>query len=311
MSKTAFLFPGQGSQSVGMLTELSQQSGWVKKTFDEASQALGLDLWKRVADGPAEQLNQTEITQPAMLAAGIACWRVWKDRGGFDPDWMAGHSLGEYSALVAAGRLEFATAVSLVAERARLMQSATPPGAGAMAAVIGLEDRALEEICAAAAQGQVVSCANFNAPGQIVLAGDREAVERACAMAAEAGARRAIPLPVSVPSHCVLMRPAARNFSAALSQAAFAEPGIPVLHNVDALPRKTEADVREALEFQLWQPVMWVDTIEELAAKGVTKFAECGPGRVLAGLNRRIYKEAELAGLQDLEAIDQAVSNWS
>ncbi|HKX55933.1 MAG TPA: ACP S-malonyltransferase, partial [Xanthomonadales bacterium] len=205
MEQVAFLFPGQGSQSVGMLESLSRQSALVKQTFDQASQLLDVDLWQLTQQGPKERLDQTEITQPAMLAADIACWRVWKEQGGFDPQFMAGHSLGEYAALVAAGVLEYSDAVRLVGQRARLMQSAAPEGVGAMAAILGMEDTALEEICAAAAQGQIVSCANFNSPGQTVIAGHREAVERACVAAKAAGAKRALTLPVSVPSHCGLM----------------------------------------------------------------------------------------------------------
>ncbi|HMB59665.1 MAG TPA: ACP S-malonyltransferase [Xanthomonadales bacterium] len=311
MSKTAFLFPGQGSQSVGMLSELAGQSALVKQTFDQASEVLGRDLWKLTQDGPEEQLNQTETTQPAMLAAGIACWRAWKEGGGFDPDFMAGHSLGEYSALVAAGCLEFADAVLVVSERARLMQSAVPTGSGAMAAIIGLENEPLEQVCAEAAQGGVVSCANFNSPGQVVIAGDTGAVGRACALALEAGARRAIPLAVSVPSHCALMRDAARTFSATLNQIAFQSSGIPVLHNVDGRARGDADAIRSALENQMWQPVRWVETIEELARKGVSRLAECGPGKVLAGLNRRISRDLESVALFDLDSMKTTMTNWS
>lgn len=311
MDKTAFLFPGQGSQSVGMLADLSRQSALVKNTFDEASQVLGLNLWKITQEGPLDQLNQTEVTQPAMLAAGVACWRVWKSIDGFDPMFMAGHSLGEYSALVAAGTLEFGAAVELVAERARRMQSATPLGTGAMAAILGLDDHELAKVCESAAAGQVVSCANFNSPGQVVIAGDKAAVDRACALAMEAGARRALPLAVSVPSHCALMRHAAMDFSLALSNTKFSPGGIPVLHNVNAKSRTTAMDLRLALEQQLWQPVRWAATIGELVSRGVNRFAECGPGKILAGLNRRIVRDAAVVALLNLDVMNETRKNWS
>lgn len=310
MSRTAFLFPGQGSQSIGMLAELSQQSGLVQSTFAQASAVLGYDLWQIAQEGPADRLNQTEVTQPVMLASGVACWRVWKALGGFDPDFMAGHSLGEYTALVAAGSLDFAAAIALVAERAQRMQSATPAGSGAMAAILGLDERALADVCAAAAAGQVVSCANFNSPGQIVIAGDKAAVDRACAMALEAGARRAVPLAVSVPSHCALMREAARGFAGTLNATVLSGGTIPVLHNVDARTHPAAQAIRLALEQQLWQAVRWTDTISTLAARGVNRFAECGPGKVLAGLNRRIIRDAEIVALLDLDVMNETLKNW-
>ncbi|MGH8035405.1 MAG: ACP S-malonyltransferase, partial [Lysobacterales bacterium] len=275
------------------------------------SQVTGYNLWQLVQEGTEEGLNQTEVTQPAMLAAGVACWRVWQELGGFDPDFMAGHSLGEYSALVAAGTLEFGTAVELVVERARRMQAATPAGSGAMAAILGLDDYELRRVCEAAAAGQVVACANYNSPGQVVIAGDKAAVERACKLALEAGARRAVPLAVSVPSHCHLMRPAAMDFSLALSNTAFGSGGIPVLHNVDTKSYGTEERIRLALEQQLWQPVRWADTIKELSSRAITRFAECGPGKVLAGLNRRIVRDAEVVCLLDLDAMKQTMKEWS
>ncbi|MEJ8568360.1 ACP S-malonyltransferase [Elongatibacter sediminis] len=309
--KTAFLFPGQGSQSVGMLADLARHSPWVKNTFDEASQVLGYNLWELTLEGPAERLNQTEVTQPAMLAAGVATWRVWRDLGGFEPDLMAGHSLGEYSALVAAGNLEFGTAVAVVAERARLMQAATPAGTGAMAAIIGLEDTPLREACEAAAQGQVVSCANFNSPGQTVIAGDKDAVERACALALEAGARRAVNLPVSVPSHCALMRSASRELEITLVDTGIQPGSTPVLHNADVQAHTGADSIREALVKQLWQPVRWAETIREMESRGVTRFAECGPGKVLAGLNRRISRGAEIKALTDFDALQTTLNSWS
>lgn len=309
--RTAFLFPGQGSQSVGMLATLAQQSSLVASTFGEASQVLGYDLWQVTQNGPVDRLDQTEVTQPAMLAAGVATWRVWRAIGGFAPDHMAGHSLGEYSALVASGALAFADAVKLVAHRARLMQAATPAGTGAMAAILGMENATLREICERAAQGQVVSCANFNAPGQTVIAGDRAAVERACAMALEAGARRAVLLPVSVPSHCALMRVASRELEIPLAETPFATSGIPVLHNTDVQAHSTEETIRAALVRQLWQPVRWTETILELESRGIRRFAECGPGKVLAGLNRRISRTAECVALTDAEAMREVLGKWS
>lgn len=311
MTKTAFLFPGQGSQSVGMLAQLALQSALVTDTFAQASEVLGYDLWAATQNGPEQKLNQTEITQPAMLAAGIACWRVWRSIGGFEPDYMAGHSLGEYSALVAAGSLDFPGAIKLVAERGRLMQVATPAGSGAMAAILGLEEAALVEVCALAAQGQVVSCANFNAPEQVVIAGDRAAVERACEQAVAVGAKRAIPLAVSVPSHCALMQQAAAGFAQVLAATDFSPGAAKVLHNVDAQTRASAPEIRAILEQQLWQPVRWADTIAALASLGVGRFAECGPGKVLAGLNRRIVREADTVALFDLAVMSETLRKWS
>jgi [acyl-carrier-protein] S-malonyltransferase len=311
MTKTAFLFPGQGSQSVGMLAQLALQTASVGDTFKEASEVLGYDLWAVVQGGPEQELNQTEITQPAMLAAGVACWRAWRSLGGPVPDYMAGHSLGEYSALVAAGSLDFENAVKLVNERARLMQSATPSGSGAMAAILGLEETALIEVCARSAQGQVVSCANFNSPGQVVIAGDRAAVERACEQAVAAGAKRAVALAVSVPSHCALMRPAAAEFAHFLAATEFSSGAIRVLHNVDAQAHPGAPAKRAMLEQQLWQPVRWSETIGALAAAGVGRFAECGPGKVLAGLNRRIVREADTVALADLAVMTETLAKWS
>ncbi len=319
--KTAFLFPGQGSQSIGMLSGLAEQCPVVGETFRTASDVLGFDLWNVCQDGPVERLNQTEVTQPAMLAAGIATWRAWKSLGGFNPDYFAGHSLGEYSALVAAGSLEFADALALVAERGRLMQSATPENAGAMAAVLGLEDDILADICAAAAQGQVVSCANFNSPGQIVIAGDKAAVERACQLAGEAGARRTIPLAVSVPSHCALMRSAAEKLFEVLAGLVVVPGKIPVIHNVDVkvynikvhdIKVHNGADgIRNALVRQLSQPVQWAASIQKLIGEGITRFAECGPGRVLCGLNRRISRDISSVALITRDNLAETLANWS
>lgn len=311
MKKTAFLFPGQGSQSIGMLSGLAEQCLEVGETFGAAAEALDYDLWSVCRDGPAARLNQTEVTQPAMLAASIATWRAWKSMGGFNPDYFAGHSLGEYSALVAAGSLEFADALVLVAERGRLMQAATPDSGGAMAAVLGLEDDTLVSICSAAAQGQVVSCANFNSPGQIVIAGDKTAVERACRMAGEAGARRTIPLAVSVPSHCALMQSAAEKLSQVLAGLVIGPGEIPVIHNVDVKVHNGSDGIRAALVRQLSQPVHWAASIQALIGQGITCFAECGPGKVLAGLNRRISRDISSIALVTRENLAETLARWS
>jgi [acyl-carrier-protein] S-malonyltransferase len=311
MQKTAFLFPGQGSQSVGMLSGLAAESGLVEEAFAEASDVLGYDLWQVTQNGPEEQLGRTEITQPALLAASIATWRVWKSIGGADPDYLAGHSLGEYSALVAAGSLAYPDAVALVAERGRKMQEATPAGSGAMAAILGLDNDVLASVCEQAAEGQVVSCANFNSPGQVVIAGEKGAVNRACALASEAGARRAIPLAVSAPSHCELMQPAAEAMTKTLTGIEMAEGRIPVIHNVDVSEHDAADDIRRALVLQLSQPVRWSDTIEWLIKAGVAQFAECGPGKVLTGLNRRISRDVSTVALSDMETLEETKENWS
>jgi [acyl-carrier-protein] S-malonyltransferase len=311
MQKTAFLFPGQGSQSLGMMSDLSMHSGEVRRTFEEAGEVLGFDLWKICQDGPAEDLNRTEITQPALLTAGVATWRAWRSDGGLLPDFVAGHSLGEYSALVAAGVLGFADAVALAAERGRAMQEATPAGTAVMAAVLGLDDESLADICEKASQGQVVSCANFNSPGQVVIAGEKDAVERAIELAKQAGARRALPLPVSVASHCELMRPAAETIARSLSNIDIGAPEIPVIHNVDVKAHDDPEQIRGILVEQMVGPVRWSETIEWLAAQGARRFAECGPGKVLAGLNRRIDRDLETVALESWDALQQTRENWS
>ena len=283
-----FLFPGQGSQSTGMLKDLAAAFPSVEDTFQEASDALGFDLWDLVQSSPAEQLNQTRNTQPAMLAAGVAVWRVWNEQGGPIPDLMAGHSLGEYSALVCAGALKFADTVGLVAHRGRLMQEAVPEGVGAMAAVLGLDDEKVRELCTAAARSEIVEAVNFNAPGQVVIAGHRSAVERALALAKSAGAKRAVALPVSVPSHCALMQPAAEKLGVRLDTIPVGSPGIPVLHNVTVGEAETPATIRQLLTRQLYSPVRWAESVLELKRRGITSLVECGPGKVLTALNRRI-----------------------
>ncbi|KAA9132015.1 ACP S-malonyltransferase [Marinihelvus fidelis] len=304
---TAFLFPGQGSQSVGMLAGLADDFPQVKATFAEASDALGFDLWALCQDGPEADLNRTENTQPAMLAGDIATWRAWREAGGPVPEFMAGHSLGEYAALVAAGVLDFADAARLVALRGRLMQAATPEGVGAMAAIIGLDDAVLEKICAGINGDEIVSCANYNAPGQVVIAGHRGAVDKACEAASEAGARRALPLPVSVPSHCALMRDAADELGEALAQITINAPAVPVYHNVDVATHDSADEIVEALARQLWQPVRWTATINALGSAGATRFVECGAGKVLAGLNRRINRDAAVTALGSRADIEQLI----
>lgn len=285
--KTAFLFPGQGSQSVGMMNGLSQYPE-VRQTFDEASAALGEDLWKLVTEGPVDTLNQTTYTQPAMLAADIATWRVYLGQGGTMPAVMAGHSLGEIAALVAAGALDFADAVKLTRFRAEAMQNAVPEGVGAMAAVLGLDDGAVRAVCAEAAQGEVLEPVNLNSPGQVVIAGNKAAVERGMTLAKEKGAKRALPLPVSVPSHSSLMKPAADKFRGYLESVNLRVPSMPVLQNADVQAFTDPAAIKDALARQLHSPVRWVETVQALAGQGIERCVECGPGKVLAGLVKRI-----------------------
>jgi [acyl-carrier-protein] S-malonyltransferase len=285
--KFAFVFPGQGSQSVGMLNAYGDAAA-VRDTLAEASEVLGQDLWAMVADGPLDFLNQTVNTQPVMLAAGVAVYRLWQHQGGPLPALMAGHSLGEYTALVCAGAINFADAIRLVRLRAEAMQSAVPEGVGAMAAVLGLDDAAVRAVCAEAAQGEVLEAVNFNSPGQVVIAGNKAAVERGCVLAKEKGAKRALPLPVSVPSHCVLMKSAAEKLRVALSAVEVKTPILPVLHNADVLSYTDPDAIRDALARQLYSPVRWVETVQAMSAQGVALVAECGPGKVLAGLNKRI-----------------------
>lgn len=305
--KLAFIFPGQGSQSVGMMSAMAEQYSEVERFYRKASDVLGYDLWQIVANGPADELNQTHITQPAMLTAGVATWEIWRAQGGAQPEIMAGHSLGEYSALVCAGALSFEDAVALVAERGKLMQEAVPAGTGGMAAILGLEDERVREVCAAAAQGDVVQAVNFNSPGQVVIAGSREAVERAIGLAKEAGAKRALPLPVSVPSHCELMKPAAEKLAARLQEIAVSAPAIPVLHNFDVQPHADADSIRNALTMQLSSPVRWVETIQAISAQGIDRLIECGPGKVLAGLNKRIDRNMTATAVVDPDSLKLAL----
>lgn len=304
--KFAVAFPGQGSQSVGMLAELADAAPVVRETFDAASGVLGYDLWRLATDGPEEDLNATERTQPALLAAGIAVWRAWQQRGGARPEVLAGHSLGEYTALVAAGSIRFEDAVALVAFRGRAMQDAVPAGSGAMAAILGLDDDAVRAACReAAGTGDIVSAANFNAPGQVVVSGHSIAVGRAIEAAQAAGARRAVLLPVSVPSHCELMRPAADQLAGRLADIDVRAPEIPVIHNCDVTTKTDPAAIREALVAQLHQPVLWTGTVRAIQARGAGRLLEFGPGRVLSGLTKRIEKGLPAAAVNDPTSLDK------
>jgi len=306
--KLAIVFPGQGSQSVGMLADLYQTYPLVQDTFNEASAALGYDLWDLVANGPEEQLNETQRTQPALLTASVAVWRVWQQQGGATPAYFAGHSLGEYSALVCAGVLSLADAVKLVEKRGQYMQQAVPAGTGAMAAIIGLDDAAIAKACADAAQGEVVAPVNYNSPGQVVIAGHKAAVERAGEACKAAGAKRALPLPVSVPSHCALMRPAAEQLASDLAALSFKEPAIPVVNNVDVQIASNGDAIKDALIRQLYSPVRWTETIEYFAAQGVTEVLELRAGKVLSGLIKRINKELNTSSITDSAALSAALT---
>ncbi|MGR9046477.1 MAG: ACP S-malonyltransferase [Gammaproteobacteria bacterium] len=303
----AFVFPGQGSQAVGMMSALAESYPEVKQTFERASDALALDLWRLVEIGPAEELNQTQNTQPAMLAAGYAVWRLWCQQSSVKPAWMAGHSLGEYTALVCSGALSFEDGIRLVAERGRLMQEAVPSGQGAMAAILGLEDHEVVKVCNDAAGDDVVAPVNYNAPGQVVIAGNKAAVERAMELAKEAGAKRALLLPVSVPSHCALMEPAAEKLKVYLQETAIGSPEMTLIHNVDVSAHSAPEVIRNVLKEQLYKPVRWVDSVKFMADQGVDTFVECGPGKVLIGLNKRIVKAAEHLSLFDPETLNQAL----
>ncbi|AHF74029.1 malonyl CoA-(acyl-carrier-protein) transacylase [Candidatus Sodalis pierantonius str. SOPE] len=307
MTVFAMVFPGQGSQTVEMLAELAVDHAVVEATFAKASAALGYDLWQRVQQGPAEELNKTWQTQPALLASSVALWRVWQQQGGRAPALLAGHSLGEYSALVCAGSLDFTAAIALVALRGKLMQEAVPAGSGAMSAIIGLDNDAIAAACERAAQGQVVSPVNFNSPGQVVIAGHKEAVERAGVFCKEAGAKRALPLPVSVPSHCALMKPAAEKLAQALEAVTFVAPQIPVINNVDVRAEQDPAAIRQALVRQLYSPVCWTETVEYLAAQGVEVLLEVGPGKVLTGLTKRIVGTLSGAAVNDPASLAAAI----
>ena len=308
--KLALVFPGQGSQSVGMMAGY-EAAPVVRETFAEASAALGQDLWALVSEGPDEVLNQTVNTQPVMLAADMAVYRAWQTAGGAQASLLAGHSLGEYAALVAAGALAFSDALPLVRFRAQAMQEAVPTGVGAMAAVMGLDVAGIAEACREASQGQMIEPVNFNAPGQIVIAGHREAVERAIGIAKAKGAKRALMLPVSAPFHSQLLKPAAERLAAYLAKVPVAAAAVPVLHNVDVRAAASPDAIRSALAAQAASPVRWIETIQSFAAQGVTHIVECGPGKVLTGLCKRIAPEIEALPLNDSDAIAAAIVSTS
>lgn len=304
----AFVFPGQGSQQIGMLAELAAENPLIQNTFSEASAVLGYDLWDLVQNGPEADLNQTDRTQPALLVAGVALWRLWLEKGGAKPTIMAGHSLGEYTALVCAGAIDFADAVNLVRLRGEYMQQAVPAGTGAMAAILGLADTAILESCQVAQQGQVVSPVNYNCPGQVVIAGEKDAVERAIIACKEAGAKRAIPLPVSVPSHCSLMKPAADKLAAALANISISMPEIPVVQNVAASPSQNVEQLAANLVAQLYSPVLWTDSVQAMVAQGVDVIVECGPGKVLSGLNKKIHRPLVVSAMSDTAGLEAALA---
>ena len=307
MTKFAMVFPGQGSQTVGMLKDLADNYPIVKSTFAEASEVLGYDLWALIQTGPAEELNKTWQTQPALLASSVAIYRVWQSENGSEPDFMAGHSLGEYSALVCAGVIDFKDAIKLVELRGKLMQEAVPNGTGAMYAIIGLDNDSIRLACEQAAQGQVVAPVNFNSPGQVVIAGNKEAVERAGALCKEAGAKRALPLAVSVPSHCALMKPAADKLASTLNSITFNAPKFAVINNVDVKVESVADNIRGALIAQLYSPVRWTETVEEMANQGVTLLVEMGPGKVLTGLTKRIVDTLSGCAVNDKASLDAAL----
>ncbi|TSJ59346.1 ACP S-malonyltransferase [Atlantibacter subterranea] len=307
MTQFAFVFPGQGSQAVGMLADVAAQYPIVEETFAEASAVLGYDLWALIQQGPAEELNKTWQTQPALLTASVALYRVWQQKGGKAPAMMAGHSLGEYSALVCAGVIAFSDAVRLVELRGKLMQDAVPEGTGAMSAIIGLDDDAIAKACEESAQGQVVSPVNYNSPGQVVIAGHKEAVERAGAACKAAGAKRALPLPVSVPSHCALMKPAAEKLAVELQNITFNAPAIPVVNNVDVACATDPDEIRNALVRQLYSPVQWTKSVELMASRDITHLYEVGPGKVLTGLTKRIVDSLTASAINEPASLAAAL----
>ncbi|MBN7769498.1 ACP S-malonyltransferase [Marinobacter daepoensis] len=305
--KSAFVFPGQGSQSVGMLSAAAETWPMISETFDEASNVLGYDLWHLCQHGPAEELNKTMITQPALLTASVALWRQWCVSDGPRPDFVAGHSLGEYSALVAAESLDFIEAVRLVQLRGELMQDAVPEGQGRMAAILGLDDADVIAACQEAAEGDVVSAVNFNAPGQVVIAGSAAAVERAIELCKTRGARKAMPLPVSVPSHCALMKGAAEQLAEALEDIRFNDAVIPVVQNVNAEPATDAGVLKANLLKQLYSPVLWTDSVQKLSSDGVGVAVECGAGKVLAGLIKRIDRSLPVYGIENPDSLSEAI----
>lgn len=306
--KLAFVFPGQGSQQIGMLADLGDQYAIVKETFDRASGVLGYDLWELTQNGPQADLNRTDKTQPALLTAGVALWRLWQQQGGAAPSVLAGHSLGEYTALVCADVLTLEDAALLVKARGEFMQQAVPAGEGGMAAILGLADEAVEEACKQAAEGEVVAAVNYNSPGQIVIAGQAAAVARAIALCKAAGAKRAMELPVSVPSHCALMRPAAEQLGLELEKLDLREPKIPVIQNVSAAFPADLEQLKNNLQAQLYSPVLWTTTVQRMAEQGVETIIECGPGKVLSGLNKRIQRSLNVASISDAGGFEKALN---
>lgn len=307
-SSMAFVFPGQGSQKVGMLAEIAAAHPIIQQTFAEASEALGYDVWDMVQNGEQEQLNLTERTQPILLTSSVALWRCWELKGGVKPALMAGHSLGEFSALVCAGSLSFTDAVTLVRDRGQFMQTAVPVGEGAMAAILGLEDQQILDICAAASASGVVEAVNFNSPGQVVIAGSVAAVDKAIVDCKAAGAKRALPLPVSAPFHTSLMKPAGIKLAEKIAELEFLAPQIPVVHNVHAKTETDPAKIKELLVQQIYSPVKWVSCVETMIAAGIEHTVECGPGKVLGGLNRRIHKPLSAFSLESVAGFDKAIA---
>ena len=310
-SHLAFVFPGQGSQKIGMLADLSSQYSLVAETFSEASSALGYDLWDLVQNGSQDDINLTERTQPLLLTASVAIWRVWQHKGGAQPVLMAGHSLGEWSALVCAGVVAFGDAIKLVQQRGKFMQEAVPAGQGAMAAIIGLDDASIIDACKQAEQGEVVAAVNFNSPGQVVIAGAAGDVERASALCKEAGAKRALPLPVSAPFHTSLMRPAAEKLAAQIYNTSFSTPDIPVVHNVTAEPESNPEKIKALMIEQIFSAVRWVDCVNTLSARGIATTIECGPGKVLSGLNKRINKDLNTLSIETSEELLGALETFN
>lgn len=306
-TKLGIVFPGQGSQSIGMMDDLVALDASLQSIFDTASSVLGYDLWKIICAGPASALNRTQITQPALLASGYAAWMLWNKRTAKQPAVLAGHSLGEYTALVCAGVIDFEDGINLVAERGRCMQDAVPVDTGAMAAILGLDDERVAELCQHAAYTEIVSVANFNSPGQVVIAGHKTAVERAMTLAKAAGAKRALSLPVSVPSHCMLMREAADEFARVMQNTRFNNATIPVIQNVDAQARTRAGAIQEALVEQLYKPVRWVSCIEAMRQRNIGRIIECGPGNVLTGLIKRIDRAIETGFIQDGKSVNNTL----
>ncbi len=306
----ALVFPGQGSQQLGMLADLASEYPIIEETFSEASAALGYDLWKLIQEGPEADLNRTENTQPALLASSVALWRLWEQLGGQTPSVVAGHSLGEYSALVCAGAVDFADGLKLVRLRGELMQAAVPAGTGAMAAILGLDDQSVIAACESAAQGEVVSAVNFNCPGQVVVAGEKDAVARAIMACKETGAKRAVELPVSVPSHCALMKPAAEKLGEALESIDLRMPNISVVHNVTAAAAQDLVELRKLLVEQLYSPVRWTESVQAMQARGVEACIECGPGKVLSGLNKKVDRALTVLSIGESAGLQKAIEEF-